>query len=98
MISFNVKIVLQVLLGSSVTTRFPTTFHPVGVEPDWANHSGFMVNAQERRGTDGHVFVLVLALDLALAITFILYKTRKANHRSLSATEEHRVAGDKVAS
>lgn len=75
MISFNVKIVLQVLRESSVTARFPTTSHPAGVEPDWANNSEFMVNAQERRGTDGHVlFVLVLALGLALdfAIMFIL--------------------------
>lgn len=61
MISFAVKIVLQVLLESSVTARFPTTSDPAGDKSDWTSRSECAVNAQARRGTDGHTLVPVVA-------------------------------------
>lgn len=81
MISFNVKIVLQVLLESSVTTRFPTIFDPAGDESDWISHSDCTVNAQARRGTDGHFLVpiVLLALDLDSAITFDVSRASEVN-------------------
>lgn len=94
------KIVLQVLPEPSVTTRFPTTSRPAGDEPDWAGHLDSMVNAQERRGTCGHVFVLVLVLALALdfAFSFIPSETPRASHRILPFADGHRVARGKMAS
>lgn len=98
MISFHVKIVLQVLPEPSVTTRFPTTSRPAGDEPDWAGHLDSKVNAQERRGTCGHVFVLGLALALDFAFSFIPSETPKASHRILPFADGHRVARGKMAS
>lgn len=100
MISFDVKIVLHVLLESSVTTRFPTTSRPAGVEPDWADNSDFMVNAQERRGTDGgHDLVLVPRPRIRLRNHIHVYlSSGRANHRILPVTDEQRVARGKVAS
>lgn len=79
MISFAVKIVLQVLLESSVTTRFPTTSDPAGDGSDWTGHSDCLVNAQVRRGTDGHVLVpvVVLMLDPVFTTTFNLSRASK---------------------
>lgn len=74
MISFDVKIVLHVLLESSVTTRFPTTSRPAGVEPDWADNSDLWSMLRNAEARTGHDLFSSLGLAFDFAITFILSK------------------------